>query len=182
MIKYSIILNTKGNSSLDVRFLLEEADPELEFILETPEELTNYIKQYEEDKNPEDESLFHDIRTKYIEFIKKDISSDLSADESMILLGFSIVGEKIYIIVKTFSLKLLSTFLEKIKIYCRENEIPYLGLDVNPADNPAAQRLYERLGYHTVGALHLDGVYDYTDSQGIQGKYEDWCIDMIKPM
>ena len=66
--------------------------------------------------------------------------------------------------------------------YCRENEIPYLGLDVNPADNPAAQRLYERLGYHTVGALHLDGVYDYTDSQGNQGKYEDWCIDMIKPM
>lgn len=37
---------------MDVRFLLEEADPELEFILETPEELTNYIKQYEEDKNP----------------------------------------------------------------------------------------------------------------------------------
>ena len=66
--------------------------------------------------------------------------------------------------------------------YCRENEIPYLELDVNPADNPAAQRLYERLGYHTVGALHLDGVYDYTDSQGNQGKYEDWCIDMIKPM
>ena len=90
MIKYSIILNTKGDSPLDIRFLLEETDPELEFILETPEELTNYIKQYEEDKNPEDESLFHDIRTKYIEFIKKDISSDLSADESMILLGFSI--------------------------------------------------------------------------------------------
>ena len=125
MIKYSIILNTKGDSPLDIRFLLEETDPELEFILETPEELTNYIKQYEEDKNPEDESLFHDIRTKYIEFIKKDISSDLSADESMILLGFSIVGEKIYIIVKTFSLKLLSTFLEKIKIYCRENEIDF---------------------------------------------------------
>ena len=125
MIKYSIILNTKGDSPLDIRFLLEETDPELEFILETPEELTNYIKQYEEDKNPEDESLFHDIRTKYIEFIKKDISSDLSADESMILLGFSIVGEKIYIIVKTFSLKLLSAFLEKIKIYCRENEIDF---------------------------------------------------------
>ncbi len=99
MIKYSIILNTKGDSPLDIRFLLEETDPELEFILETPEELTNYIKQYEEDKNPE--------------------------DESMILLGFSIVGEKIYIIVKTFSLKLLSAFLEKIKIYCRENEIDF---------------------------------------------------------
>lgn len=65
---------------------------------------------------------------------------------------------------------------------CKENEISYLGLDVNPTDNPAAQRLYERLGYHAVGEVHLDGVYEYTDEQGNQGKYEDWCIDMIKRM
>ena len=65
---------------------------------------------------------------------------------------------------------------------CKENEIPYLGLDVNPTDNSAAKRLYERLGYHTVGEVHLDGVYEYTDDQGSQGKYEDWCIDMIKRM
>lgn len=63
---------------------------------------------------------------------------------------------------------------------CRENEIPYLGLDVNPTDNAAAKRLYERLGYHAVGEVHLDGVYEYTDEQGTRGKYEDWCIDMIK--
>ncbi len=30
---------------------------------------------------------------------------------------------------------------------CKENAIPYLGLDVNPADNAAAKRLYERLVY-----------------------------------
>ncbi len=64
--------------------------------------------------------------------------------------------------------------------YCKETAIPYLGLDVNPADNSAAKRLYERLGYHAVGELHLDGVYEYTDGQGNQGQYEDWCIDMIK--
>ncbi len=64
--------------------------------------------------------------------------------------------------------------------YCKEIAIPYLGLDVNPADNSAAKRLYERLGYHAVGELHLDGVYEYTDGQGNQGQYEDWCIDMIK--
>lgn len=64
--------------------------------------------------------------------------------------------------------------------YCREAEIPYLGLDVNPADNSAAKRLYERLGYHAVGELHLDGVYEYTDKQGNRRQYEDWCIDMIK--
>ena len=66
--------------------------------------------------------------------------------------------------------------------FCKENEIPYLGLDVNPTDNSAAKRLYERLGYHAVGDVHLDGVYEYTDEQGNQGKYEDWCIDMIKRM
>lgn len=60
--------------------------------------------------------------------------------------------------------------------YCKEAAIPYLGLDVNPADNSAAKRLYERLGYHAVGELHLDGVYGYTDEQGHQGQYEDWCI------
>lgn len=65
---------------------------------------------------------------------------------------------------------------------CREHQIPYLGLDVNPTDNLAAKRLYERLGYHAVGEIHLDGVYGYTDEQGNQGQYEDWCIDMIKRM
>lgn len=64
--------------------------------------------------------------------------------------------------------------------YCREHEIPYLGLDVNPADNAAAKKLYERLGYHAVGEMHLDGIYEYIDEQGNGGRYEDWCIDMIK--
>lgn len=65
---------------------------------------------------------------------------------------------------------------------CKEKKIPYLGLDVNPTDNSAAKRLYERLGYHAVGDIHLDGVYEYTDGQGNQGQYEDWCIDMIKEL
>lgn len=63
---------------------------------------------------------------------------------------------------------------------CKENGISYLGLDVNPADNSAAKRLYERLGYHAVSEIHLDGVYEYTDEAGNKGQYEDWCIDMIK--
>lgn len=66
--------------------------------------------------------------------------------------------------------------------FCREHKIPYLGLDVNPADNPAAKRLYERLGYHAAGEVHLDGVYEYTDGQGNRRNYEDWCVDMIKRM
>lgn len=63
---------------------------------------------------------------------------------------------------------------------CRQKEIFYLGLDVNPADNPRAKLLYERLGYRAVGELHLDGVYEYTDEFGALQRYEDWCVDMIK--
>ena len=63
---------------------------------------------------------------------------------------------------------------------CRERGIPWLSLDVNPADNPAAKRLYERLGYRAVGELHLDGVYKYIDEHGASKEYEDWCIDMVK--
>lgn len=63
---------------------------------------------------------------------------------------------------------------------CKEKGILCLGLDVNPEDNPKAKRLYEKMGYHTVGEIHLDGVYEYTDEQGNKGKYEDWCMDMIK--
>ena len=63
---------------------------------------------------------------------------------------------------------------------CKEMEIPYLELDVNPTENPGAKRLYERLGYHAVGEIHLDGVYESANEQGNQRQYEDWCIDMIK--
>jgi ribosomal protein S18 acetylase RimI-like enzyme len=47
-----------------------------------------------------------------------------------------------------------------------------VGLAVNSADNAAAKRLYERLGYqHDGKAKYLDGVYD---------GYEDWVIDLEK--
>ena len=75
-----------------------------------------------------------------------------------------------------------SRLVQACEEFFKENEMPYLGLDVNPTDNPTAKRLYEKLGYHAVGEIHLDGVYEYTDEQGNQGKYEDWCIDMIKRM
>lgn len=49
-----------------------------------------------------------------------------------------------------------------------------LGVAVNPDDNTAARRLYERLGYrHDGGAKYLDGVY---------GDYEDWVIDLEKQL
>ena len=123
MRKYFMELKVAGQSPSDVRFFLEEVAPEWEFLLESPKELTDYIKSYEEDNNPNDESLFHDLRTKYVEFLKRRESDSFDATERIIILGFSVVEEKIYMVLKTFSLNVLSTFLEKLKQYCRENEM-----------------------------------------------------------
>ena len=54
----------------------------------------------------------------------------------------------------------------------KERGCDRLGLAVNPDDNPAARRLYERLGYrHDGGEKYLDGVYN---------GFEDWVIDLEK--
>ena len=81
MRKYFMELKVAGQSPSDVRFFLEEVAPEWEFLLESPKELTDYIKSYEEDNNPNDESLFHDLRTKYVEFLKRRESDSFDATE-----------------------------------------------------------------------------------------------------
>lgn len=63
---------------------------------------------------------------------------------------------------------------------CADKGVPFIGLDVNPKDNPRALELYKRLGYSVVGDIHLDGVYESRDEQGNASVYEDWCVDMIK--
>lgn len=125
MIKYQIEIHVTDYEPLDVRFFLEEIVPELEFVLDIPKELTYYIKKYEEDQNPNDESLFHDIRTKYVEFVKISEMDALNCAEKIMILGFSIVKEKIYIVIKAFSLNALSAFVEKLKNYCGENDIEF---------------------------------------------------------
>ncbi|HVM06892.1 MAG TPA: GNAT family N-acetyltransferase [Acidimicrobiales bacterium] len=56
----------------------------------------------------------------------------------------------------------------------RERGHSRVGLSVNPEENVAARRLYERLGYHHDGGEpYLDGVYD-----GV----EDWVIDLVKDL
>ncbi len=75
-----------------------------------------------------------------------------------------------------------SALVEAAERLCAAYGISYIGLDVNPSDNPRAKLLYERLGYRVVGALHLDNVYPSKDEQGNDTMYEDWCVDMIKRM
>jgi len=63
-------------------------------------------------------------------------------------------------------------FIREIEVLAKEKGYKIIGLAVNPDDNQAALRLYERLGYrHDSGPKYLDGVYD---------GYEDWVLDLKK--
>jgi GNAT superfamily N-acetyltransferase len=67
-----------------------------------------------------------------------------------------------------------SRLIAEIESMAKERGCDRLGLAVNPDDNPAARRLYERLGYrHDGGEKYLDGVYN---------GFEDWVIDLEKEL
>ena len=65
-------------------------------------------------------------------------------------------------------------FIGAIEEMVKEKGYSMIGLAVNPDDNQAAYRLYERLGYRHDGTpRYIDGIYD---------GYEDWVIDLIKQL
>lgn len=123
MIKYQIELDISGYKAADVRFLLEDIDPNFEFLLMAPEELIEFIKKYEENNNPNDECLFHDLRTRYVDFIRNRVDDEACIQDEIIILGYSLLNEKIYLVIKAFSLKGLSAFLQKVTLYCSKKSI-----------------------------------------------------------
>ncbi len=125
MIKYQIELGLPNYNAADVRFLLEDIDPKFEFLILAPTELTEYIKEYEEYSNPNDECLFHDFRTKYVDFIQNNVENTATIQDTTIILGYSLLKEKIYLVIKAFSLKGLSSFLQKIIHYCSNKSIAF---------------------------------------------------------
>lgn len=122
MIKYQIEMDISGYNAADVRFLLEDIDSNFQFLLMTPEESVELIKKYEENNNPNDECLFHDFRTRYIDFIKNE-NEDAVIQDEIIILGYSLLTDKIYLVIKAFSLKGLSAFLHKLTKYCSKKSI-----------------------------------------------------------
>ena len=123
IIKYQLEIDLTEQQPIDIRFWLQEIDPDFKFLLSAPEELTEYIKKYEENNNPNDECLFHDFRTKYIDFIRNHVRGRKNIQDEMIMVGYSLLPEKVYLVIKTFSLKGLSDFLQKILKYCVQKEI-----------------------------------------------------------
>lgn len=122
MIKYQIEIDISGYNAADVRFLLEDIDSNFEFLLMAPEELIKFIQKYEENNNPNDECLFHDFRTRYVDFIRNKDDNSCIQDE-IIILGYSLLMDKIYLVIKAFSLKGLSSFLHKLTEYCSKKSI-----------------------------------------------------------
>lgn len=123
MIKYQVDLDIKGGQPIDVRLLLQDMDSKLEFLLPAPKEVTKLINEVDEKNDPSDECLFHDLRTKYIEFIKYATDTPTNINEEIILLGFSLHDEKIYLVMKTFSFNVLADFWEKLISYCTDKSI-----------------------------------------------------------
>lgn len=74
----------------------------------------------------------------------------------------------------------LSQFAIPITCYINSNYTVNHALNTISSLQNNIQKNYKKLGYHAVGELHLNGVYEYTDKQENHEKYEDLCIDMIK--
>ena len=117
---YRIALNQHFNSPLDVRYWLEEISDSIQFLADTPSELTNYIKEYEENIRFKDKYLFHDLRTRYIDFLLYD-ESELK--NNVLLVGYTFLEEGTCLAIKAFSLAGLAEFAQKILDYCSKNEI-----------------------------------------------------------
>lgn len=95
IIKYQLEIDLTEQQPIDIRFWLQEIDPDFKFLLSAPEELTEYIKKYEENNNPNDECLFHDFRTKYIDFIRNHVRGRKNIQDEMIMVGYSLLPEKV---------------------------------------------------------------------------------------
>ena len=123
MINCRIALALDNYQPVDVHFLLEEM--EVEFLLTAPGELTDYIRKYEENGDPADECLFHDLRTRYIEFIQNKPEKSGGVQDEVLLAGFNLQRDRVYLVIKSFSLEGLSVFWEKVTGYCAGKGILY---------------------------------------------------------
>lgn len=115
---YPVFLNIGSISPVDVRLLLEDVSSNIKFLIETPTELTEYIKKYEQNIILEDVCIFHDLRTRYLDILE---FNDENIKNNVILIGFTIFEHNVYLAIKAFSLSGLAKFTEKVISYCKAN-------------------------------------------------------------
>jgi len=73
-----------------------------------------------------------------------------------------------------------SRLVEACEIEVLRRNFDQIGIAVG-LENPAAQRLYERLGYHVSGAPYSDS-WDYQNARGETVHVEETIVDLIKTL
>lgn len=127
VIVFPVKLDLREKDLVDVSFFLREINSNYEFLLDVPKNLTDYIKEYEDEGYPHDEFLFHDLRTKYIEFVKvKNENGELKIEDEIFFIGVTIKENSVYLVVKAFSLKALILFLDNLEKICKDKGIPFV--------------------------------------------------------
>lgn len=116
---FKITISKKFNSALEVRYWIEELFTDATFLLDAPEELTKYIKAYEEDLRFSEIYLFHDLRTKYIDFLLLDAN----AGSSIVFIGYTILSNEVCLAIKAFTLENLVQATENLINACDSKQI-----------------------------------------------------------
>lgn len=124
--KYQFQIEMSIKSEIDVRLWIEDIISQVKFLTVAPEELRKYIQSYEENTNPNEECLFHDFRTKFIDFavIKYKVNRELKED--IFLCGYSMDEKYVYIVVKAFSMITLSEVYTCIIENCLAQDLEFI--------------------------------------------------------
>lgn len=117
---YRLTVKKNFNSSLDVRYWLEEINGNICTLSEVPSELTDYIKKYEENIHFKDSYLFHDLRTRYVDFY---LYEENGLKNNILLVGYTLLDEETCFAVKAFSLMGLAAFSQTLLEYCNKRRI-----------------------------------------------------------
>ena len=73
-----------------------------------------------------------------------------------------------------------SAFIRAIEREAARAGYHLLYVAVEPADNPRAYALYQRLGYQPLQPEPYLKAWEFTDSGGNRHRGEDWLVDMVK--
>ena len=117
---FRMVVAKHFESVLDVRYWLEDIFDD-EFLLNIPSELTEYIKKYEENIRFTDRYLFHDLRTRYIDFLH--LCSNTEPSDSVAFIGYTLLDNETCFAIKAFKLNDLVLLVEAISKHCHKSSV-----------------------------------------------------------
>lgn len=119
-----IIKINKSFNPINLHALLDEISGGIDFkiktLTEVPEKVTTLIENYEENYINKNICLFHDLRTKYVDIIDCETSYDKN---NVILVGFTSLQKETIFVLKAFSAKVLSFYIDAFVKYFNNKNI-----------------------------------------------------------